>query len=156
MASNFSQMLALKSNLHSPPPPPPRPNPQIVVFPTALYIKSPDWQEMSLWQPPMQSWSLPSSQAVHPVSSLFPPMTPDGCSPLPALPRENHFISGSHTEEDTCQTPHGFCPCTVEYPTTVAVGHGYSKNLGTHQGKQRQSHKIIYPGCFWTIQVVRK
>lgn len=119
MASNFRQMLALKSNLH------------FVFKKIHLYLCSHKLCIKSFLND--RRWVCDSPQC---RAAAFPPPWPftlsaplspptwctDSCSPLPAVLREKHFISGCHKKQDSCCAPYGFCPCTIECPINVEGG----------------------------------
>lgn len=96
MASNFSQMLALKSHLHS-------------VFPpkfTNACVPHGAVHKVS-WLTAPAAELVPSLLPGHsPLGSRSLPRCPGGCSPLPAVLREKHVISEYHAEQDTCHPSH--------------------------------------------------
>lgn len=141
MASNFSQMLSLKSNLHSVFPPKAT---NTCVPHGSVHKASRLTGDESVTAPAAEL--VPSLLPSHPPLQLPvpPPRCPDGCGPLPAVPREKHFISGYHAEQDTCR------PFTVSAHAAQSILKMLKEDTAVSKfwvPIRENSHKIIYPNC---------
>lgn len=131
MDSNFSQMLALKSYLHS-------------VFPLPLQSTNTCDPHGSVYKGSGltgdESVTAPDAEPVPSLlpghySSLFHCTMPRQLQSSPCCLKRKPF----HFCVPHFHTPHGFYPRTIQDPTNVEGGLCYSKNVGTYQGKQAKS-----------------